>query len=299
MPELPEVETIMRGLASIMVKSHISTVILNRANLRKDFPKNLKEILENSQIQRLRRRAKYLLCDIKSKYSENWTILFHLGMSGRLLIDYPIYREDSSFHYQNNYKHNHFVLFFDTQEQKNIRLSYVDPRRFGVIDLYKTENEALYSSFKNIGIEPLNKQELTYDYLSKKLSQTKSPIKNFLLNQKYIVGLGNIYVCEILFRAKIHPQRASSSLTINEKKTLLKFIPDILNQAIGAGGSTLRDYVQSDGEKGGFQELHQVYGREGEACPACKTGKCQGITRIIQAGRSTFFCPSQQKYKEN
>lgn len=293
MPELPEVETIMRGLAPKIEKSKICKISLKRTKLRKEIPASLQKIAENSQIIGLRRRAKYLLCDIKTspldaKKPEYYTILFHLGMSGRILLE-EISPEEKS-----PEKHEHVIFFLEGIKKEKIRLSYRDPRRFGMIDLYKTKEENLYPSFRNMGIEPLS-QELNLVYLVQNLQKSKTNLKNFLLSQKYIVGLGNIYVCEILYKAGIHPARLTSSITEEECQKLLYFIPEILKAALRAGGSSLRDYVHSDGTKGGFQELHQVYGREGEACPDCETGTCPGIKRIIQGGRSSFFCPEKQQ----
>lgn len=301
MPELPEVETIMLGLRPVWEGDRFQEIIINRPDLRRPFPKNMKEILEGARILHLYRRAKYILCNIESpvpssEKSRKWTLLLHLGMSGRLLIE-------SQNHDISPRKHEHLVF---VTENGN-RVGFVDPRRFGMADLVPTDRLQDFSAFTALGIEPLDQEQFTLKNFQKALSchssNVKTTIKSALLDQKRLVGLGNIYVCEVLFRAGISPLKPVSQLSGRDMEVLWKIIPKILLEALAAGGSTLRDYVNADGEKGNFQLLHQVYGREGQPCPDCvgHHGKdkpyqksCPGIQRIVQNGRSSFFCPQKQ-----
>ncbi|QDH18086.1 bifunctional DNA-formamidopyrimidine glycosylase/DNA-(apurinic or apyrimidinic site) lyase [Swingsia samuiensis] len=277
MPELPEVETIMQGLKSAFTGQKISFAQPYRPDLRWPFPLNLKEIMENQTIISFHRRAKYILM----RLSNQWTMILHLGMSGRLIIS-------SSTEKTPRDKHEHFVFITENGQ----RAGLVDPRRFGAIDLIPTPHETQHHLLSHLGVEPLT-ESFSSKFFYAHLQKRKAPIKNTLLDQRIVVGLGNIYVCEALFRSHIHPARPSHSLTSNEVKTLVSQCKSLLKTAINSGGSTLRDYVNVNGEKGDFQNLHLVYGREGEGCPNC--GESFKISRIIQAGRSTFFCQNCQK----
>ncbi|MXV44447.1 bifunctional DNA-formamidopyrimidine glycosylase/DNA-(apurinic or apyrimidinic site) lyase [Saccharibacter sp. 17.LH.SD] len=282
MPELPEVETIMQGMRPALEQRFLQKVQVNRPDLRRPFPAHLKETLTQRRIIKLYRRAKYILADLEG----GWTLLIHLGMSGRIFIDPPGHPIEER-------RHEHVVMITD----EHTRLALVDPRRFGMVDLFRTEEAAHYPPLASLGIEPLDDGALTPEHLKHALGKSLTPIKNALLDQKRIVGLGNIYVCEALFRASIHPARPATQLTNKERERLCMIIPEILHEAIKAGGSTLRDYVTTDGEKGTFQTMHQVYGREGEECIFCAQHhkKTALIMRITQSGRSTFFCPQHQR----
>ncbi|GBR42642.1 formamidopyrimidine-DNA glycosylase [Gluconobacter roseus NBRC 3990] len=208
-------------------------------------------------------------------------MLLHLGMSGRLTIGQAGTNATPP-------AHEHLVLETDS----GARAGLVDPRRFGMVDLVRTSEEDSHRLLAHLGMEPLS-DAMTGPALADLFQGRRTPIKSALLDQKLIAGLGNIYVCEALFRCGIHPERQACTLTGEETAALAEAIPQILEQAIASGGSSLRDYVQADGTKGGFQDLHLVYGREGAPCPNC--GAEHLIQRITQSGRSTFFCPTCQK----
>lgn len=271
----------MRGIRTALKGKRIQQVHINRPDLRRPFPSNLKMILMRAKVQEVRRRAKYILIDLDN----NWTVLIHLGMSGRLFID-----KASDAHELRKHQHFDFLL------NEGTRIALVDPRRFGMVDAFPSPPASEPPFMKRLGIEPLGEEPLTPITIRDLFEKTHSPIKNALLDQTKIVGLGNIYVCEALFRAGIHPQKTANALSQTEYERLSHVIPEILREALAAGGSTLRDYVTADGQKGSFQELHQVYGRAGESCPICAQKKRKAlITKITQSGRSTFFCPQHQK----
>jgi formamidopyrimidine-DNA glycosylase len=291
MPELPEVETVRKGLAPAVEGHVLARVNAKRRDLRIAFPKGFSERLEGRRVVRLRRRAKYLLLDLDSKES----LIVHLGMSGRLTIhgfDAPL--RPGRFHNKTpedgsgNGKHDHVV--FETDE--GTRIVFTDHRRFGLMTLIDTnalEEDAL---FKGLGPEPLD-DAFTPAVLSAALKGKKTPIKAALLDQRVVAGLGNIYVCEALFRARTSPKRLARSVAGVRAGRLVPAIKAVLKDAIAAGGSSLRDYARADGELGYFQHRFTVYDREGKPCP----GKgCAGtIKRIVQSGRSTFYCPSCQR----
>lgn len=282
MPELPEVETIMQGVRSVLEGKRIQTACVHRPDLRRPFPPYLTETLSGAQVCHVRRRAKYILIDL----ADGHTLLIHLGMSGRLFI------EDSPATHPSR-KHEHFLIV----TEEGTRLSLVDPRRFGMVDLFPSQAPPLF--MQKLGMEPLAEGALTPTRLEKMFHTVRVPIKNALLDQTKIVGLGNIYVCEALFRTGIHPQTPAQALSRKDHARLSIEIPAILQEAIAAGGSSLRDYVTTDGTKGTFQTLHQVYGRTGEQCRVCaQKGHDAVIERITQAGRSTFFCPHHQKSRD-
>lgn len=284
MPELPEVETILQNMKPCLMGRSFGKIDVNRPNLRTPFPAGLATIPLHHPIIALRRRAKYILID----FQHGWSLLIHLGMSGRLFIDPTISAPASR-------KHEHLV-FWTNDDQ---RIAFVDARRFGMVALFRTDEESQQPQLAHLGIEPLS-PHFTADYLYGLCRTIRMPLKTALLDQRKIVGLGNIYVCEALFRAGLHPQREAKSLTQQDAVRLHHAIIEILDAAIKAGGSTLRDYVHTDGTPGAFQNLHLVYGREGEPCPSCTQAARQRlIERITQNGRSTFFCPHCQKNKEN
>ncbi len=297
MPELPEVETVKNGLAPVLEGATIIRVKLNRPDLRFAFPDNFPQRLEGRRILRLERRAKYILTHLDN--DDIW--MSHLGMTGRFTIFRPGKEQQNlaEFYFQDGAagegagKHDHFIMQLDNDAM----VVYTDPRRFGFMDLFAASDAPDNRFLRNIGVEPLG-NELHGQYLSQKLKTRKSPLKSALLDQKIIAGLGNIYVCEALFRARLSPLRLSSTLYGGKKaaercETLIRKIRDCLNEAILAGGSTLRDYANADGGEGSFQQSFDVYDREGEAC---RREGCDGtIKRITQSGRSTFYCPKCQK----
>jgi formamidopyrimidine-DNA glycosylase len=270
MPELPEVETTVRGLRSVLEGERLAEVTPRRADLRRAIPADLRQRLTGARVTGLGRRAKYGLIDT----DRGDTLIFHLGMSGRWRVD-PV---DIG-------AHDHLLITTDAGR----RLSLNDPRRFGSLDIVETDALALFGPFKALGPEPLG-ENLSVDYLARALGGRVAPIKALLLDQRIVAGLGNIYVCESLNLAKIAPDRPGGLIGRPKLKALVEAIRMVLEAAILAGGSTLRDYARPDGELGYFSKQWRVYGREGEACP------CGGIVaRRADGGRSTFFCPKCQR----
>ena len=294
MPELPEVETVCRGLEPILLGATLKTVRLNRPNLRFPFPENFAATLEGQEVVAVRRRAKYILVDMKNRQS----LIIHLGMSGRMNLKQAA--NDASpittMYYETDGlpQHNH-VVFTVEKGGTTSELIYNDARRFGFMDLSPTDALDQHPFFASLGVEPLS-NALNGPHLLKALGFGKTPLKTGLLDQRRIAGLGNIYVCEALFRTKLSPwepcgawgQRASIDPKLADD--LAAAIKATLMRAIEKGGSTLRDHRSVDGGKGGFQDEFLVYGREGQPCTACQTP----IARETQSGRSTFFCPSCQ-----
>ena len=279
MPELPEVETVMRGLAARLEGRTIVRARVNRPDLRWPMPAGLAARLTGAQVLSFRRRAKYILM----RLSGGDSVLLHLGMSGRMLIGPNRPNQETL--------HEHVVLETD----EGWRVGFVDPRRFGSIDLVRSDAEDEHRLLAGLGPEPLG-ESFSAKSLSAALEGKKTPIKSALLDQKNVAGLGNIYVCEALFRAKISPRRLAHTVTGARAARLVPEIKATLEEAIAAGGSSLRDYVQPDGELGYFQHAWKVYGRENEPCPGCPGGAaCAGVQRIVQAGRSTFYCPRVQR----
>jgi formamidopyrimidine-DNA glycosylase len=282
MPELPEVETVRTGLEPVMQNKVILKAEVNRPDLRWPFPPNMAQRLTGACVVRLRRRAKYILVDLDT----DETLLIHLGMSGRMLIsDMQV----GDFQLKNfvKEKHDHVVLYM----ANNIRITFNDARRFGMMDLVPTPRVDKHKLLASLGLEPLG-NSFNETYLQLALVGKKSPIKNVLLDQRIIAGLGNIYVCEVLHHAHISPKRRSGSLSKKRVNKIVPIVREVLLNAILAGGSSLKDYRQADGELGYFQHSFGVYGRE--SLP-CYTDNCDGIIkRIQQSGRSTFYCPTCQ-----
>ncbi|MCC9621386.1 bifunctional DNA-formamidopyrimidine glycosylase/DNA-(apurinic or apyrimidinic site) lyase [Thalassospira sp. MA62] len=278
MPELPEVETVTRGLIPVMEGFVIDHVVQRRPNLRFPFPDRFVDRMAGRKINQLTRRAKYIL----GYLDDGQVLLIHLGMSGRMTI-----YNDPTVPVPDPQKHDHvdFVL------AGGAVVRFTDPRRFGVITLIAADEVATHKMLSGIGPEPLG-NEFNGEILAAGLAKRGSPIKTALLDQKLVAGLGNIYVCEALFRAGIAPDRLAKDLKPGEIERLYREIRLVLEDAIAAGGSSLKDYRQSDGELGYFQHNFRVYGREGEECSA--DGCHHTVGRIVQAGRSTFFCPSCQ-----
>jgi formamidopyrimidine-DNA glycosylase len=268
MPELPEVETTVRGLERVLKGRRITRVEARRADLRRSFPQDLGQRLTGAMVTSLGRRAKYGL--IHTDRAD--TMIFHLGMSGSWRIDHSKLE-----------KHDHLLL--ETDEGKRLALN--DPRRFGSVDLVVTTELNDWPPFKALGPEPL---EITARELKRRLNRRSAAIKLLLLDQHIVAGLGNIYVCEALYRAGIHPTRPGGSLSIDRLRRLVPAIHDVLAEAIAAGGSTLRDFASPDGELGYFSRDFAVYDREGQPCGCGGT-----VNRIVQGGRSTFYCPRCQR----
>jgi formamidopyrimidine-DNA glycosylase len=268
MPELPEVETTVRGLARVLDGRRIARVEARRPDLRHALPVDLGRRLTGARVTGLHRRAKYGVIDTDRGDS----LVFHLGMSGHWRID-P----------SETAKHDHFII--ETDEGRRLALN--DARRFGSLDLIVTDNLADWPPFKALGPEPF---DLDARELKRRLTGRNAAIKLLLLDQRIVAGLGNIYVCEALYRAGIHPGRAGGSISLERLKRLVAAIHDVLEEAIAAGGSTLRDFASPDGELGYFPKSFAVYDREGKAC------RCGGtVRRIVQGGRSTFYCPRCQR----
>jgi len=283
MPELPEVETVRRGLAPVMEGAIIAKALVNRPDLRWPFPDRMSDRLTGKRVLTLRRRSKYILADLDSEE----TLLIHLGMSGRMLISGDPLGQFVHDHPAPE-KHDHVVF----NMANGARITFNDPRRFGAMDLLATKTAETHPLLASIGPEPLGNM-FNEDYLIEALANRNTPMKSALLDQKIIAGLGNIYVCESLFRAKIHPTRPARRVSKTRVSSLVPIIRDVLTDAITAGGSSLRDFRQADGELGYFQHRFDVYGREAEPCrtPGCTST----IRRIAQSGRSTFYCPTCQR----
>lgn len=279
MPELPEVETVRRGLSPVMEGFQFTKVTLNRPNLRFPFDPNFVARVEGQTISRLGRRAKFLDLELGS----GDRLLMHLGMSGRFSIDQADALGEFAHSHNTNPDHDHVV--FDMSS--GARITFNDPRRFGFMELIAPGEP---SRLDDLGPEPLSNSCNAPD-LRSKLKGRKSRIKAALLDQRIIAGLGNIYVCEALFRAGISPRRAAGRLTVTETEALTGHIKDVLSEAIAAGGSSLRDFAGTDGNLGYFQHRFDVYGQEGNPCPKCAAP----IQRIVQSARSSFFCRACQR----
>ena len=282
MPELPEVETVRRGLAPAMEGAVIRQADVNRPDLRWPFPAGMAERLSGQQVLGLRRRSKYILADLAS----GETLLIHLGMSGRMLVSGDPLGQFVHEHPAPE-KHDHVVLHMDN----GARITFNDPRRFGAMDLMETATAEHHKLLAVLGPEPLG-NAFNEDHLIAAFEGKNSPVKSALLDQRIVAGLGNIYVCEALYRAGISPTRKAGRISKARVAALVPIIRDVLAEAIEAGGSSLRDFRQADGELGYFQHRFDVYGREGEPCRTL--GCSQSIARIVQSGRSSFYCRSCQ-----
>ena len=280
MPELPEVETVRRGLEPVLVGRTIVHADIRRADLRRPFPPGLAAHLTGARVDALRRRSKYLLADL----DRGETLLVHLGMSGRVLVSGT---QVGAFHHAHPApeKHDHVVLDLDD----GARLTFNDARRFGLIDLTPTPALDAHPLLAGLGPEPLG-NAFSASALAARMTGRVAPVKAILLDQRIVAGLGNIYVCEALWRARISPLREAGAVTPAETETLVTAIRAVLADAIAAGGSSLRDYRRADGELGYFQHSFSVYGREGHPCPRGDGS----VARIVQSGRSSFFCPACQ-----
>ncbi|WP_026396608.1 bifunctional DNA-formamidopyrimidine glycosylase/DNA-(apurinic or apyrimidinic site) lyase [Acetobacter nitrogenifigens] len=286
MPELPEVETVMRGMRAQMEGHTIVEAVVRRPDLRWPLPPRLRQELTGRRIESFRRRGKYIFMRLSSGRS----LLLHLGMSGRVVLNSVSGSALAEALDSESQKHEHVA--FVTREGS--RFGLVDPRRFGALDLIDTALEDRHPLVASMGPEPLE-ANFRAGALAEAFAGRRTPVKTLLLDQRVVAGLGNIYVCEALFRARIHPETLAGAIGAPALRRLAAAIRAVLEEAVAAGGSSLRDYVQPDGELGYFQHAWRVYGREGEACPDCGPGSdCPGVRRITQGGRSTFFCPRQQ-----
>jgi formamidopyrimidine-DNA glycosylase len=287
MPELPEVETVMRGLAAVLEGRVVRAASVARPDLRWPFPAGLAERLAGARVEGFRRRGKYMLM----RLSGGDSVLIHLGMSGRMVarpVDAAAAPREAP-----PGSHEHFTL----ETEDGVRVGFVDPRRFGFVDLVPTGKEDEHRLLADLGPEPLE-PAFTPPVLSAALRGRRTSLKAALLDQKVVAGLGNIYVSEALFRARLSPRRVASSVAGGARAArLVPAIRAVLAESIAAGGSSLRDYVQADGGIGFFQERFKVYGREGLPCEACPGAPdCPGgIRRIVQAGRASFRCPRLQR----
>ncbi|MDV7144772.1 bifunctional DNA-formamidopyrimidine glycosylase/DNA-(apurinic or apyrimidinic site) lyase [Tropicimonas sp. TH_r6] len=283
MPELPEVETVRRGLEPVMAGQKIVATEIRRPDLRWPFPERMRERLEGLRVLRLRRRSKYILVDLESGES----LLVHLGMSGRMIVS-----GDVTGSFQHDLlplqKHDHVVL----DMEQGARIVFNDARRFGAMDLLETARDEAHPLLAELGPEPLG-NSFDGPTLLAALQGRRSPVKAALLDQKTVAGLGNIYVCEVLHRAGLSPLRRCDRIASARIEALVPVIRQVLQEAIAAGGSSLRDHRQTNGDLGYFQHGFRAYGREGEPCPS---EGCGGrIRRVSQSGRSTFYCPDCQR----
>ena len=272
MPELPEVETVRAGLAATITGKRIARAQLRRKDLRVPFPRTLAASMRGQAVREVARRAKYLLLHLENEK----TVIIHLGMSGRLIYNQALPKRFAA--------HDHVIISF----ADGSALIFNDARRFGLVVDANTASLAAHDYFSHLGPEPFS-GDFNAAYLSRELARRSGPVKTALMDQTLVVGVGNIYASEALYRAGIHPAAPAKSL-VREAKTLIRCIREILAAAIESGGSTLRDYVRSSGDAGYFQHRFSVYGREGKPCLRCK----RPVQKMTQAGRSTYFCASCQ-----
>ncbi|WP_319545671.1 bifunctional DNA-formamidopyrimidine glycosylase/DNA-(apurinic or apyrimidinic site) lyase [Ruegeria conchae] len=283
MPELPEVETVRRGLSPAIEGVVIQRADVNRPDLRWPFPERMAERLTGQRVERLRRRSKYILADLNS----GETLLIHLGMSGRMTVSGDPLGQFAHKHPMPE-KHDHVVFHM----ANGARITFNDPRRFGAMDLLPTATAEDHKLLSVLGPEPLG-NDFHEQHLIEAFKGKNSPIKSALLDQGIVAGLGNIYVCEALYRGKVSPRRKAGQISAPRVAALVPIIRKVLQDAIEAGGSSLRDFRQADGELGYFQHSFDVYGREGEPC---RTEGCGAeIKRITQSGRSSFYCAQCQR----
>jgi formamidopyrimidine-DNA glycosylase len=286
MPELPEVETVRRGLQPVLQGARLARVRQNRPDLRFPFPEGFAERLEGATVERIDRRAKYLLMPLST--GETW--VSHLGMTGRFTLDGEQLGEFEEAAPVAG-KHEH-VSLCAVRGASTTRIGFADARRFGFMGLIPSADIETHPWFAGLGPEPLG-NAFSGAHLTEAFAGKKQNIKVSLLDQRIVAGLGNIYVCEALYRARISPLVAAGKVSKPRLETLAAVVRDVLNDAIEAGGSTLRDFANADGGQGYFQHRFDVYGREGKPCAG---EGCAGVVkRTVQAGRSTFWCPSCQK----
>jgi formamidopyrimidine-DNA glycosylase len=294
MPELPEVETVRRGLLPALEGKRIARLEQNRADLRFPLPQHFAARVRGKTVERLERRAKYLIAHL----SGGDALLMHLGMTGRFTVHSALLGGKKVGRYvhnaANDAKHDHIVLHMED----GATITYNDARRFGFMLLIPESELAEHPLMHGLGVEPLGR-DLTPEYLARRAAGKKVDLKAFLSDQRIVAGLGNIYVCEALFRAGLSPTRKAATIATksgrpNERaEKLVAAIKAVLKDAVAAGGSSLRDYRRADGALGEFQHTFAVYGREGKPCGP--NGRCGTVKRIVQSGRSTFYCPKCQR----
>ena len=276
MPELPEVQTVIEGIKPKILNKKILDFKKYVSKLRYPISQSIKNKIKGRLVKSVYRRAKYIIIDLNN----NQSIIIHLGMSGRIII---LGSENNQL-----FKHRHFIIKFSN----NVKLIYVDPRRFGLIKVLPSNSLFKSKIFKHLGVEPLGKG-FSGKYLKKVCGNKKASIKSTIMNQKYVVGVGNIYASESLFLAKVNPLKASCLLSVQECNLLVQSVKKILNKSINQGGSSINDYAMVSGKLGNYQNKLDVYGREGLIC---RKRTCQSeILRIVIAQRSTFYCPVCQK----
>lgn len=283
MPELPEVETVMQGLIPFLHHQKIASITVRSPSLRIPIPKQKLQSLVGIKITSLVRRAKYILVH----FENGKTAIFHLGMTGSFTVYPPAKHKNITLD-----RHDHIVMVTD----KNDKIIFRDPRRFGMVDVIKTDSLSSYKAIERLGVEPLG-DEFNVATIKQKLSSRRIAIKVAIMDQSVVVGVGNIYASEALYLSSIDPTTPANLIGDRHLKILVSNIKKILKAAIESGGSTLRDYRHVGGETGYFQFHFSVYDRAGEACPdcTCSLKKTGGIQRIIQGGRSTFYCATRQK----
>ena len=294
MPELPEVETVRRGLAPVMENAVVEKLVLNRPNLRFPFPDDFAESVQCQRITSLGRRAKYLLMDLEN----GQVIIMHLGMSGSFrAVDGSA---PGNFHHERSKlaAHDHVIFHLRRPGGETAQVIYNDPRRFGFMLMTPRNQLDQHKMIRDLGVEPVG-NEFDAEHLAEKFAGKAAPLKAALLDQSIIAGLGNIYVCEALWRTGLSPKRKARTLVLKSGKptaravTLVENTKDVISEAIAVGGSSLRDHAQTDGSLGYFQHSFAVYDQEGNPC---RKYDCSGtIARIVQSGRSTFYCPSCQE----
>jgi len=293
MPELPEVETVRRGLAEVMEGRRVERVEVRRHDLRIPVPDDFALRLKGRTLEKLGRRAKYLV----GEFDDGTVLLAHLGMSGRMIIETPddgapvsLENRPGNFVHDPGKHARHEHIVFHVGNGTVIRFS--DPRRFGLMTLTDRDSFAGHKLIRHLGPEPTG-EDFTGPVLAARLKGKHTPIKAALLDQRVVAGVGNIYACEALYAAGLSPRRQASTVQGRRADRLAAAVRDVLGEAIAAGGSSLRDHVAPTGELGYFQHSFKVYGRTGETCPGCDCG--QSVQRIVQSGRSTFYCAKRQR----
>jgi formamidopyrimidine-DNA glycosylase len=281
MPELPEVETVRRGLLPAMEGKRFLRVETRRKDLRFPFPEKFNQRLEGARLNHMGRRAKYLVGEL----STGEALIMHLGMTGRFTV---AGKRPGKFHHTHGEEEKHDHVVFDMQG--GTRITFNDARRFGFMELWKTDELGEYPGFKGLGPEPIS-NEFSGAYLEEAFEGKKAPVKAALLDQRVVAGLGNIYVSEALFRSGINPKKLAGSIRRDKLEKLAVEVRKVIEEAIAAGGSTISDFGTPDGELGYFQHRFRVYDKEGKPCPSC----AKPIKRLVQSGRSTFFCSTCQK----
>jgi len=281
-PELPEVETVRTGLASVLVGRHLTRVEARRPDLRFPFPEGFVQRLTGARVEALTRRGKYMLAGLDRRL----TLLIHLGMTGRFEIEGRSDGGAGEFAMAASADPKHAHVVFETD--RDVRITFFDARRFGFMDLVEDDALAGHPRLAHLGPEPLG-PEFDAPYLKSAFAERRQSAKTLLLDQRIVAGLGNIYVCEALYRARVSPTKPAGAIRRRQLQRLVEEIRDVLGEAIDKGGSTLRDFAAADGSLGYFQHSFAVYDRE---CQPCHSPGCVGvISRAVQAGRSTFYCP--------